>query len=68
LDVLAAETELSPAGARQVRNDSESAARIAMFSSTAPVGAVVYPDSDMIRIFSTDATDDWSCLPGLRRG
>jgi uncharacterized cupin superfamily protein len=47
-----------PAGAHQVRNNSESAARIAMFSSTAPVGAVVYPDSDMIRIFSTDGTDD----------
>jgi uncharacterized cupin superfamily protein len=47
-----------PTGAHQVRNNSESAARIAMFSSTAPVGAVVYPDSDMIRIFSTDGTDD----------
>jgi uncharacterized cupin superfamily protein len=47
-----------PAGAHQVRNDSESPARIAMFSSTEAVGAVVYPDSDMIRIFSTDGTDD----------
>jgi uncharacterized cupin superfamily protein len=47
-----------PAGAHQVGNNSESAARIAMFSSTVPVGAVVYPDSDMIRIFSTDGTDD----------
>jgi len=47
-----------PAGAHQVRNNSESAVRIAMFSSTAPVGAVVYPDSDMVRMFSTDGTDD----------
>ena len=47
-----------PAGAHQVQNNSESPARIAMFSSSAAVGAVVYPDSDMIRIFSTDGTDD----------
>jgi uncharacterized cupin superfamily protein len=47
-----------PDGAHQVRNNSASAARIAMFSSTVPVGAVVYPDSDMVRIFSTDGADD----------
>jgi uncharacterized cupin superfamily protein len=47
-----------PAGAHQVRNDSESPARVAMFSSITAVGAVVYPDSDMIEIFTTDGSDD----------
>ncbi len=47
-----------PAGAHLVRNDSESPARVAMFSSVTAVGAVVYPDSDMIQIFTTDGTDD----------
>ena len=47
-----------PAGAHQVRNDGDSPARIAMFSSTAAVGAVVYPDGDMVRIFSPDGRDD----------
>ena len=47
-----------PAGAHQVRNDSESTARVAMFSSIAEVGAVVYPDSDMIQLFTTDGEDD----------
>jgi uncharacterized cupin superfamily protein len=45
-------------GAHQVRNDSESTARVAMFSSITEVGAVVYPDSDMIQLFSTDGEDD----------
>jgi uncharacterized cupin superfamily protein len=47
-----------PAGAHQVRNKSESTARVAMFSSIAAVGSVVYPDSDMIQIFTTDGADD----------
>jgi len=48
-----------PSGAHLVRNDSESTARVAMFSSmTAAVGAVVYPDSDMIQLFTTDGADD----------
>jgi uncharacterized cupin superfamily protein len=47
-----------PAGAHQVRNDSDSTARVAMFSSIADVGAVVYPDSDMIQVFTTDGADD----------
>ena len=47
-----------PAGAHLVRNSSESPARVAMFSSIAEVGAVVYPDSDMIQIFTTDGEDD----------
>ena len=47
-----------PAGAHLVRNDSESTARVAMFSSITAVGAVVYPDSDMIQIFTTEGDDD----------
>jgi uncharacterized cupin superfamily protein len=47
-----------PAGAHLVRNNSESPARVAMFSSITAVGTVVYPDSDMIQIFTTDSTDD----------
>ena len=47
-----------PAGAHQVRNNTDSTARVAMFSSIADVGAVVYPDSDMIQIFTTDGADD----------
>ena len=48
-----------PAGAHLVRNNSESTARVAMFSSmTAAVGAVVYPDSDIIQLFTTDGADD----------
>ena len=47
-----------PAGAHHVRNNSESPARVAMFSSITAVGAVVYPDSDMIQLFTTDGEDD----------
>jgi uncharacterized cupin superfamily protein len=47
-----------PAGAHLVRNNSESTARVAMFSSVTAVGAVVYPDSDMIQLFTTDGEDD----------
>ena len=47
-----------PAGAHQVRNTGESPARVAMFSSMTAVGAVIYPDSDMIQIFTTEGTDD----------
>ncbi|HZD87753.1 MAG TPA: cupin domain-containing protein [Gaiellaceae bacterium] len=47
-----------PAGAHSVRNDGESTARVAMFSSLTTVGAVVYPDSDMIQISTSDGVDD----------
>ena len=47
-----------PDGAHQVRNTGGSSARVAMFSSITAVGAVIYPDSDMIQIFTTDGTDD----------
>lgn len=47
-----------PAGAHFVRNNSESTARVAMFSSITAVGAVVYPDSDMISIVTSEGEDD----------
>jgi len=48
-----------PAGAHQVRNNSESSARVAMFSSaSAAAGAVVYPDTDMIWMWTDDDAVD----------
>jgi uncharacterized cupin superfamily protein len=48
-----------PDGAHLVRNDSDSAARVAMFSSlSAAAGAVVYPDSDMIWMWTDDDAVD----------
>ena len=48
-----------PAGAHLVRNDSESLARVAMFSSSAAaVGVVVYPDSDMVWVWTDDDAVD----------
>jgi len=47
-----------PTGAHLVRNDGDETARVAMFSSITAVGVVVYPDSDMINIATTDGTDD----------
>ena len=48
-----------PAGAHLVRNGSETTARVAMFSSkAAAVGAVVYPDSDMVWMWTDDDAVD----------
>jgi len=47
-----------PTGAHFVRNDGDSTVRVAMFSSVSAVGAVVYPDSEMIQIFTTAGDDD----------
>jgi len=48
-----------PAGAHQVRNNNESTARVAMFSSaSAAAGAVVYPDTDMIWMWTDDDAVD----------
>jgi uncharacterized cupin superfamily protein len=48
-----------PAGAHLVRNDSESAARVAMFSSAgATVGTVVYPDTDTVWVWTADDAVD----------
>jgi uncharacterized cupin superfamily protein len=48
-----------PAGAHLVQNNSESTARVAMFSSAgAAAGAVVYPDSDLIWVWTADDAVD----------
>jgi len=47
-----------PAGAHFVRNDSDSTARVAVFSSMSPAGAVVYPDGDMIWMWTEDGAVD----------
>jgi uncharacterized cupin superfamily protein len=48
-----------PGGAHFVRNSSDSTARVAMFSSkSAAVGAVVYPDSEMIWMWTEDDAVD----------
>ena len=48
-----------PSGAHHVRNNSESTARVAMFSSMgAAAGAVVYPDSDMVWVWTADDAVD----------
>lgn len=48
-----------PAGAHQVRNNSETTARVAMFSSaSSAAGAVVYPDTDMIWMWTDDDAVD----------
>lgn len=48
-----------PDGAHLVRNDGESTARVAMFSSGgAAAGAVVYPDSDLVWMWTADEAVD----------
>lgn len=48
-----------PAGAHFVQNQSDSTARVAMFSSSgAAAGAVVYPDSDLIWMWTADDAVD----------
>jgi uncharacterized cupin superfamily protein len=48
-----------PTGAHLVRNNGESSVRVAMFSSSiATVGAVVYPDSDMVWVWTADDAVD----------
>jgi len=47
-----------PDGAHLVRNDGESPARVAMFSSTSAAGAVVYPDTDLIWMWTADDVVD----------
>jgi uncharacterized cupin superfamily protein len=48
-----------PSGAHLVRNNGESTARVAMFSSGgAAAGAVIYPDSDTIWMWTSDDAVD----------
>lgn len=48
-----------PAGAHLVRNNTDDTVRVAMFSSSgATVGAVVYPDSDLVWVWTADDAVD----------
>jgi uncharacterized cupin superfamily protein len=49
-----------PAGAHLVRNTNDSTARVAMFSSAgAAAGAVVYPDRDLVWVWTEDDSVDF---------
>ena len=47
-----------PDGAHAVRNDTDSTARVLMFSNTSKVAASVYPDSGKIAIWTGSDDDD----------
>jgi uncharacterized cupin superfamily protein len=47
-----------PGGAHAVRNDTDSNARVLMFSDRSEVAASVYPDSDKIAIWTGNPDDD----------
>jgi uncharacterized cupin superfamily protein len=47
-----------PGGAHAVRNDSDSTARVLMFSNTSKVAATVYPDSNKVAIWTGNDADD----------
>ena len=47
-----------PEGAHQIRNDSESKARVLMYSTVMHPAATVYPDSDKIAVWTGNKADD----------
>jgi uncharacterized cupin superfamily protein len=47
-----------PAGAHQIRNDSDEPARVLMFSTVMHPAATVYPDSDKIAVWTGNKDDD----------
>jgi uncharacterized cupin superfamily protein len=47
-----------PDGAHKVQNDSDSTARVLMFSNTSKVAATVYPDSGKVAIWTGIDADD----------
>jgi uncharacterized cupin superfamily protein len=47
-----------PGGAHAIRNDTDSTARVLMFSDRSTVAASVYPDSDKIAIWTGNPDDD----------
>jgi uncharacterized cupin superfamily protein len=47
-----------PAGAHQVRNDTENVVRVLMYSTVRHPAATVYPDSDKIAIWTGNRDDD----------
>ena len=55
-----------PEGAHMVRNDTDSTARVLMFSNVSKVAATVYPDSD--KISSSDGAVRLTEGPARRGG
>ncbi len=47
-----------PEGAHQIRNDSETTARVLMYSTVMHPAATVYPDSDKIAVWTGNKADD----------
>ena len=47
-----------PAGAHQIRNDTESAVRILMWSTVVYPAATAYPDSDKIAVWTGDKAEN----------
>jgi uncharacterized cupin superfamily protein len=47
-----------PAGAHQIRNDTDSAARVLMWSSVVYPTATAYPDSDKVGVWTGDKAED----------
>ena len=47
-----------PAGAHQVRNDSDATARVLMWSEVVWPTATVYPDSDKVGVYTGDKSED----------
>jgi uncharacterized cupin superfamily protein len=47
-----------PAGAHQVRNDTDSAARVLMWSNVVYPTATAYPDSDKVGVWTGDKAED----------
>jgi uncharacterized cupin superfamily protein len=50
--------ETGPDGAHQVRNDTDTSIRIAMWSEVVTPAVTVYPDSDKIGVFTGDERDN----------
>src|SRR5919199_5142788 len=47
-----------PAGAHQIRNDSEAPARVVMWSNVVFPTSTVYPDSDKVGVWTGDENED----------
>jgi uncharacterized cupin superfamily protein len=47
-----------PAGAHQIRNDSDARARVMMWSNVVFPTSTVYPDSDKVGVWTGDDADD----------
>lgn len=47
-----------PAGAHQIRNDTDSAVRILMWSTVVYPAATAYPDSDKVAVWTGDKAED----------